>query len=132
MSSKGIEVEKFSKLRIQNPVLSCVELINHLSDIRFAQLPTIKTLLVGDTLSGCWATIGVLSRKLAENTSSIGHKFTIWKMACLDEETVSPINSQFSNNVFYRGKSKSIKFARYGAVLEDKDAFKGRGLMHTL
>lgn len=44
---------------------------------------------MGDTLSGCWATIGVLSGKLAERTSSIGQKFAIWKMGCLDEDTIS-------------------------------------------
>ncbi|KAL8497339.1 hypothetical protein ACS0TY_020868 [Phlomoides rotata] len=29
------------------------------------------------------------------------------------------------NYVFYRGKLQSMRFARYGVVLEDKDAFKG-------
>ncbi|KAK4437632.1 hypothetical protein Salat_0097200 [Sesamum alatum] len=88
-SSTNIEVDKFSGLRIQNQVVSRVELSNHLSDIRFVRLPTIKNLLKGDTLSGCWATIGVLTEKGNPRTSSIGKTFVIWKMGCLDEETIS-------------------------------------------
>ncbi|KAK4401394.1 hypothetical protein Sango_0880100 [Sesamum angolense] len=88
-SSSNIEVDKFSGLRIQNRVVSRLELSNHLSDIRFVRLPTIKNLLKGDTLSGCWATIGVLTEKGIPRTSSIGKAFTIWKMGCLDEATVS-------------------------------------------
>ncbi|KAI3446258.1 hypothetical protein Pfo_002923 [Paulownia fortunei] len=88
-SSKDIDVDKFSGLRIQNQVVSCVELSNHLSDIRFVRLPTIKSLLMGDTLSGCWATIGVLTEKGIPRTSSIGKTFTIWKMGCLDENPIS-------------------------------------------
>ncbi|KAG8368085.1 hypothetical protein BUALT_Bualt15G0008600 [Buddleja alternifolia] len=88
-SANEIEVEKFSGLRIQNQVMSRVELSNHLSDIRFVRLPAIKNLLKGDTLSGCWATIGVLTEKGAPKTSSIGKKFAIWKIGCLDDETIS-------------------------------------------
>ncbi|KAH6777056.1 minichromosome maintenance 10 [Perilla frutescens var. hirtella] len=88
-SLKEIEIEKFSGLRIRNQVFSRVELSNHLSDIKFVQLPTIKNLLKGDTLAGCWATIGVLTEKGAPRKSSIGQTFAIWKMGCLGEETVS-------------------------------------------
>ncbi|XP_041998906.1 protein MCM10 homolog isoform X1 [Salvia splendens] len=87
--SKDIEVEKFSGLRIQNPVVSRVELSNHLSDIKYVQLDTIKNLIKGDTLSGCWATIGVLAEKGAPRMSSIGKTFAIWKIGCLGDETIS-------------------------------------------
>ncbi|PIN19159.1 hypothetical protein CDL12_08158 [Handroanthus impetiginosus] len=88
--SSDIEVEKFSGLRIQKQVVSRLELSNHLSDIRFVRLPAIKNLLKGgDTLSGCWATIGVLIEKGIPRTSSIGKPFTIWKIGCLDDKTVS-------------------------------------------
>ncbi|KAL3514994.1 hypothetical protein ACH5RR_021896 [Cinchona calisaya] len=83
------EVEKFSGLRIRNQVVSSVELSNRISDIRFIRLPAIKNLLKGDTLSGCWATIGVLTEKGNQRTSSTGKPFAIWKMGCLDENTVS-------------------------------------------
>ncbi|XP_042001719.1 protein MCM10 homolog [Salvia splendens] len=88
-SSKDIEVEKFSGLRIRNPVVSRVELSNHLSDIKYVQLDTIKNLIKGDTLSGCWATIGVLAEKGAPRMSSIGKTFAIWKIGCLGDETIS-------------------------------------------
>ncbi|KAK6136610.1 hypothetical protein DH2020_029643 [Rehmannia glutinosa] len=88
-SSNDVEVEKFSGLRIKNQLVSRVDLSNHLSDIRFVRLPTIKNLLIGDTLSGCWATIGVLTEKGAPRTSSIGKTFTIWKVGCLDDSSIS-------------------------------------------
>ncbi|EPS74292.1 hypothetical protein M569_00472, partial [Genlisea aurea] len=87
-SSDSIEVDKFSGLRIQNPEISRVELSNHLSDIRFIRLPTIKDLPIRD-LSGIWATIGVLVGIGAPKTSSIGKPFMVWKISCLDDEIIS-------------------------------------------
>ncbi|EOX97677.1 Minichromosome maintenance 10 isoform 2 [Theobroma cacao] len=63
-SSNDLQVEKFSGLRIRN-------------------------LLVGDTLYGCWATVGVLTEKGNPKTSSIGQNYSIWKIGCLDENAVS-------------------------------------------
>lgn len=44
---------------------------------------------MGDTLYGCWATIGVLIEKGIPKTSSIGKSYSIWKIGCLDDNTVS-------------------------------------------
>uniref|UniRef100_A0A2N9ISX9 MCM10 OB-fold domain-containing protein n=1 Tax=Fagus sylvatica TaxID=28930 RepID=A0A2N9ISX9_FAGSY len=63
-TSNAADVEKFSGLRIRN-------------------------LLVGDTLSGCWATVGVLTEKGTPKTSSTGKNYSIWKVGSLDENTVS-------------------------------------------
>ncbi|XP_016539958.2 protein MCM10 homolog isoform X2 [Capsicum annuum] len=62
--SSDAEVEKFSGLRIRN-------------------------LLLGDTLSGCWATVGVLTEKGQPRTSSTGKSYAIWKIGSLDEKTIS-------------------------------------------
>lgn len=43
----------------------------------------------GDTISGCWATMGVLTEKGTPRTSSTGKSYSIWKFGCLTEETVS-------------------------------------------
>ncbi|KAK4562263.1 hypothetical protein RGQ29_004936 [Quercus rubra] len=88
-ASNETEVEKFSGLRIRNQLFSAAELRERFSDIRFVRLPTIKNLLVGDTLSGCWATVGVLSEKGTPKTSSTGKTYSIWKVGSLDENTVS-------------------------------------------
>lgn len=45
--------------------------------------------MIGDTLSGCWATVGVLTEKGNPRTSSTGKSYCIWKIGCLDEATVS-------------------------------------------
>ncbi|KAI3960599.1 hypothetical protein MKX01_003773 [Papaver californicum] len=73
------DVEKFSGLRIKNLLVSPEELSNHLSDIRFVRLPAIRNLIVGDTITGSWATIGVLSEKGAPKMSSTGKHYCIWK-----------------------------------------------------
>ncbi|KAM7479446.1 hypothetical protein LguiA_027659 [Lonicera macranthoides] len=88
-SSTDIEVEKFSGLRIRNQLVSPTELSDRFSDIRFVRLPAIKNLLLGDTLSGCWATVGVLIEKGIPRTSSTGKTFSIWKIGGLDENTVT-------------------------------------------
>lgn len=54
-----------------------------------AFLLNLRNSLIGDTLSGCWATIGVLTEKGEPRTSSTGKTFAIWKMGCLDEKTIS-------------------------------------------
>ncbi|KAK7860947.1 protein mcm10 like protein [Quercus suber] len=74
-ASNEAEVEKFSGLRMRNQLFSAAELRERFSDIRFVRLPTIKNLLVGDTLSGCWATVGVLSEKGTPKTSSTGKTY---------------------------------------------------------
>lgn len=43
----------------------------------------------GDTLSGCWATVGVLIERGNPKTSSIGKNYCIWKIGCLDENAIS-------------------------------------------
>ncbi|XP_068646248.1 uncharacterized protein [Aristolochia californica] len=87
--SDNAEVEKFSGLRIGNPLISAAELNNRFSDIRFIRMQAIGNSLLGDTISGCWATVGVLMEKGASKTSSTGKNFSIWKMGCLKELNVS-------------------------------------------
>lgn len=43
----------------------------------------------GDTFSGSWATVGVLTEKGSPKTSSTGKSYSIWKIGCLDESTIS-------------------------------------------
>ncbi|CAN0878844.1 Protein MCM10 homolog [Linum grandiflorum] len=81
-------VEKYSGLRISNQQLTSAQLAERFSDIRFIRLPIIKNLLIGDSISGCWATVGVLTEKGEPRTSSIGKTFSIWNFSCLDETTV--------------------------------------------
>nr|XP_018679980.1 PREDICTED: protein MCM10 homolog isoform X2 [Musa acuminata subsp. malaccensis] len=87
--SDEVEVEKFSGLRIRSSLVSSVELANRFSDVRFVRMPTIRNLLAGDTISGCWATVGVLTENGAPKLSSTGKSYCIWKMGCLNETDVS-------------------------------------------
>ncbi|EEF31558.1 conserved hypothetical protein [Ricinus communis] len=87
--SNEAHIEKYSGLRIRNQLVTPAELSERFSDIRFVRLPAIKNLLVGDTISGCWATVGVLTEKGNPRTSSVGKSYSIWKIGCLDENTIS-------------------------------------------
>ncbi|BAT77460.1 hypothetical protein VIGAN_02003900 [Vigna angularis var. angularis] len=83
------QLEKFSGLRIKNQLLTHAELKEQFSDIRFVRLSVIKNSLIGDSFSGNWATVGVLTEKGSQKTSSTGKSFSIWKIGCLDECTIS-------------------------------------------
>lgn len=87
--SNDAEVEKFSGLRIRNRLVSQLELSNRFSDIRFLRLPAIKNVLVGDTLSGCWATVGVVTGRGNTKMSSTGKSFCVLQIGSLDEKTIS-------------------------------------------
>ncbi|KAL8234403.1 hypothetical protein R6Q59_020503 [Mikania micrantha] len=87
--SSDVDVEQFSGLRIKNQLISKTELSDRFADIRFVRLTAIKNLLSGDTLSGCWATVGVLCDKRGKKTSSTGKPYTIWEINCLNEKTIS-------------------------------------------
>ncbi|MED6186691.1 hypothetical protein PIB30_069184 [Stylosanthes scabra] len=82
------DVEKFSGLRIRNQLLTSNEIRESFSDIRFVRLSVIKNLLFGDTFSGSWVTVGVLTEKGPPRMSSTGKTYCIWKLGCLDENTV--------------------------------------------
>ncbi|KAI6701060.1 hypothetical protein NL676_015384 [Syzygium grande] len=72
------DVEKFSGLRIRNQLITPTELHDHFSDIRFVRLPVIKNLLAGDTLSGCWATVAVLTEKGENSDEKVGSTFALF------------------------------------------------------
>lgn len=44
---------------------------------------------MGDTLSGCWATVAVLTEKRSSRTSSTGKNYCIWKIGSLNEDAIS-------------------------------------------
>ncbi|KAL5995657.1 hypothetical protein ACLOJK_025723 [Asimina triloba] len=97
-SLKEINVEKFSGLKIKsdkilytvrNLLLSDADLSNQFSDVRFIRLRAIGNSLMGDSISGFWATAGVLTEKGPPKKSSNGKTFCVWKMGSLDESEVS-------------------------------------------
>lgn len=45
--------------------------------------------MAGDTLSGCWATVAVLTEKGSPKTSSTGKNYCIWKIGSLNEDAIS-------------------------------------------
>ncbi|KAF6170755.1 hypothetical protein GIB67_015707 [Kingdonia uniflora] len=88
-STKNVDIEKFSGLKIKKLLVSTEELSDHFSDIRFVRLSAIRNLLKSDKITGCWATVGVLAEKGNPRITSNGKNYCIWKIGCLDENVFS-------------------------------------------
>ncbi|KAK8967402.1 hypothetical protein KSP40_PGU021334 [Platanthera guangdongensis] len=122
-----VETERFSGLRIRNQLVSSVELSNHFSDVRFVRMPSIRNLLSGDTLSGSWATVGVLTEKMGAKVSSTGKNYGIWKMSCLDETDISVFLFGNAYKTNYSEKVGSV-FALFNLNFKKDGAGKGFSL----
>ncbi|XP_078173268.1 minichromosome maintenance 10 isoform X1 [Carex rostrata] len=120
--SDEIIVEKFSGLRIRNSTKSPVEVGNHFADIRFVRLSAIKN--VGDSLSGCWATIGVLLEKGAPRTSSSGKPYIICKIGSLDGSEVSVFLFDGSHT-YFSGEPVGAVFAFCNSTVRRDNTGKG-------
>lgn len=88
-STSDIEVERYSGLRIRNRLVSAGSMNTQFSDIRFIRFQAIRTAMMGDNITGCWATVGVLTEKGNPKLSSTGKNFAVWKLGSLDEITIS-------------------------------------------
>ncbi|CAL0326898.1 unnamed protein product [Lupinus luteus] len=83
------DLDTFSGLRIRDRLLTSKDLRDSFSDIRFVRLSVIKNLLNADTFTGSWVTVGVLTEKGNLRKTSTGKPYSICKITCLDENTVS-------------------------------------------
>ncbi|KAB2602403.1 MCM10-like protein [Pyrus ussuriensis x Pyrus communis] len=122
-ASTDPEVEKFSGLRIRKQLVTPLELSDHFSDIRFVRLSAIKNSLRGDTLTGCWATAGVLTEKGIPRTSSNGKSYCIWKLGCLDEDTISVFLFGDAYETYFKEQA-GVVFALFNCAVR-KDALGG-------
>ncbi|KAG2301151.1 hypothetical protein Bca52824_029802 [Brassica carinata] len=112
-NKKCDNIEKFSGLRLRNQLLSTAQISDLFSDIRFVRLPTIKNLLMGDKLSGCWATMGVLTEIGQPKTSSIGQPYCIWKLSSLNDNSNTLVSLFLFGDAY---KKKTDKEAVGGSV----------------
>ncbi|KAL0792262.1 hypothetical protein Bca101_063639 [Brassica carinata] len=112
-NKKCDNIEKFSGLRLRNQLLSTAQISDLFSDIRFVRLPTIKNLLMGDKLSGCWATMGVLTEIGQPRTSSIGQPYCIWKLSSLNDNSNTLVSLFLFGDAY---KKKTDKEAVGGSV----------------
>ncbi|GLJ04681.1 hypothetical protein SUGI_0001200 [Cryptomeria japonica] len=88
-STNDVEVERYSGLRIRNRMVSTMSMTIRFSDVRFIRLQAISTAMMGDNITGSWATVGVLTEKGNPRLSSNGKNFAIWKLSSLDSATIS-------------------------------------------
>lgn len=125
--TREVETERFSGLRIRNQLISSVELSNHFSDVRFVRMSVIRNLLSGDSFSGSWATVGVLTENMGAKVSSTGKNYGIWKMSCLDENDISVF---LFGNAYKTNKSEKVGsvFALFNLNLKKDGNGKGFSL----
>lgn len=71
---------------------------------------------VGDSLSGCWATIGVLLEKGAPRTSSSGKPYIICKIGSLDGSEVSVFLFDGSHT-YFSGEPVGAVFAFFNSTV---------------
>jgi len=77
-------------LLVQLIFVACLYLTKQLSQFFLGfYVWCFRNLLKGDTLSGSWATVGVLTEKGSPKTSSTGKSYCIWKIGCLDEQSIT-------------------------------------------
>jgi minichromosome maintenance protein 10 len=72
-----------------NRLVSADSMSTRFSDIRFIRFQAIRIAMMGDNITGCWATVGVLTEKGNPKLSSTGKNFALWKLGSLDEITIS-------------------------------------------
>ena len=75
-------VEKYSGLRIKNRVVAGMVVEDRFNDLRFYRLKDLR-----HTISGRWATAGVLVEKSVKQSSN-GGSYSVWKLSDLGRDDV--------------------------------------------
>lgn len=85
--------------------------------------------MVGDAISGHWATAGVLTERGSPKLSSSGKNFCVWKIGCLDESVVPVFlfGDAFGN---YSGEPVGTVFAFFNSSVR-KDVSESLPLMFS-
>ncbi|KAJ7567956.1 hypothetical protein O6H91_01G013600 [Diphasiastrum complanatum] len=89
VSASSVDIDVFSGLKIKNRVVSTASLSSKFSDLRFIRLQAIKNAMIGDNVSGAWATVGVVAEKGNPRLSTNGKNFVVWKLTVLDGTLIS-------------------------------------------
>lgn len=96
-------IEKHSKLRIANPVISQMSLDLSLMGRKMISMHRIRTAIMMRETDGDWTTIGVVYNKMTQKSKN-GNTYTMWKMSDLsgDIETVTILLFGRANTKHYR------------------------------
>jgi len=82
--------DRFSSLRIINPLISSVVMEKRMEGRRMVMISQIPTKIKGNNdIDGDWVTIGVIVQKLPPKKSSNGNTYGIWKLSDLGPNTAN-------------------------------------------
>ncbi|KAM7439404.1 minichromosome maintenance-related protein [Porites harrisoni] len=102
--------EKFSGLRIVNPLISSVVMEKRMEGRKMVKISQIPTKIKGNNdIDGDWVTIGVLVQKLPPKTSSNGKTYGIWKLSDLGANTTNEFVALFLFGDVYKEHWKTTE-----------------------
>ena len=96
-------VEKYSGLRIKNRVVAGMVVEDRFNDLRFYRLKDLR-----HTISGRWASAGVLVEKSVKQSSN-GGSYSVWKLSDLGRDDVCV-------SVFLFGQAHIDRHGRLGPL----------------
>ncbi|XP_068758525.1 protein MCM10 homolog [Montipora capricornis] len=102
--------EKYSGLRILNPLISSVVMEKRMEGRRMVKMSQIPMKIKGkDDIDGDWVTIGVLVQKLPPKKSSNGKTYGIWKLSDLGANSINEFVALFLFGDVYKEHWKTVE-----------------------
>ncbi|KAJ7351124.1 minichromosome maintenance- protein [Desmophyllum pertusum] len=102
--------DKFSSLRIINPLISSVVMEKRMEGRRMVTISQIPTKIKGNNeIDGDWVTIGVIVNKLPPKKSANGNTYGIWKLSDLGSDTANDCVALFLFGDVYKEHWKTTE-----------------------
>lgn len=102
--------EKYSGLRIINPLVSSVVMERRMEGRKMVKVSQIPTKIKGkDDIDGDWVTVGVVVQKLPPKKSSNGKTYGIWKLSDLGANSTNELIALFLFGDVYKEHWKTTE-----------------------
>lgn len=107
---ENFSCDRFSSLRIINPLISSVVMEKRMEGRRMVKISQISTKIKGNNdIDGDWVTIGVIVQKMPPKKSSNGQTYGIWKLSDLGPNTSNEIVALFLFGDVYKEHWKTTE-----------------------
>ncbi|XP_064400268.1 protein MCM10 homolog [Halichondria panicea] len=83
----GVLTEKYSGLRIKNPLVSSEVMSQRMASRKMVRIPRLLAKVKGGEVEGDWVSIGVIVDKLPPKDSKKGDKYSVWKLSDLSGQS---------------------------------------------
>ncbi len=118
---KNMIVEKNSRLRIANPLMTQISLDLSLMGRKMIPIHKLRTAIVMKETDGDWTTIGAIYYKATQKSKN-GNTYTVWKMSDLvgDIQTVTVLLFGKANTKHYSMPTNRVVGILNPKILEDR------------